>query len=161
MKYEQETAFRILKAMEVYRDSVVPSPYEPLEDETGRPAPKPTKISPKPIAELSPVGIRTDFETPPSPETTHPKSWVGEMDSGTFLAHVTWLKQEKFITTTDGLTFRLTDLPEEITIAGVRLLKEVEVNGGWESAVEIAKEAKAPATLTSMYDTLRKAKPKK
>lgn len=158
MKYEQETAFRILKAMEDYPDSVVPSPYQPLEDETGRPAPKPKR---RPRAELPSVFARVrtgpDFEMPPPPETTHSKSWVGEMDNGTFLAHVGWLKQEKFITTTGGGA----DIPKEITITGVRFLKEVEAKGGWESAVAIATEAKAPATLTSMYDALRKAKPKK
>ena len=142
--------------MEAYPDSVVPSPYEPLEDETGRPALKP-KPRLKPKASLRDALERRDFQMPPPPETTHSKSWVGEMDNGTFLAHVGWLKQEKFITTKGGSL----DLPKSIIIAGVRFLKEVEAKGGWESAVEIATESKAPATLTSMYDALRKTKAKK
>ena len=78
------------------------------------------------------------------------------MENETFLAHVSWLKQEKLITTGGEST----DLPEEITMAGVQLLKEVEAKGGWERALEIASETKSPATLTSLREALRKAKPK-
>ena len=158
MEYSQETAFKILKAMENYPDSLVPTPYEPLEEDTGRPAPKPPiepALREALVRQLS-TPQPTDHRRAAPPETTHPKSWVGEMENETFLAHVSWLKQEKFITTRGGGT----DLPKEITIAGVQLLKEVEAKGGWERAVQIASETKAAATLSSMREALRKAKPK-
>ena len=159
MKYSQEIAFKILKAMEEYPDSRVPSPYEPLEEDTGRPKPKP------PTEQVAIEGLTTHLPNPQPPtyrkltppDTTDPKSWVGEMPNKTFLAHTSWLKQEKLITTRGG-SF---DLPTEITMAGVQLLKAVEAIGGWERAMEIASEKKAPATLTSLHEALRKAKPKK
>ena len=155
MEYSQETAFKILKAMENYPDSVVPNPYEPLEEDTGRPTPKPPIESP-PIEELARRLYNPLRPRPTPPETTNARSWVGEMENETFLAHISWLKQEKLITTGGGST----DLPKEITMAGVQLLKEVEAQGGWERALEIASETKAPATLTSLREALRKAKPK-
>ena len=158
MEYSQETAFKILKAMEAYPDSVVPSPYEPLEEDTGRPAPKPPMELPtgEAIATFVSNPLEKTNQRPAPPKTTDPKSWIGEMDNETFLAHVGWLKQEKFITTTEGNTAR----PREITMPGVQLLKEVEAKGGWGKALEIASEVKAASTLTSMREALRKAKPK-
>lgn len=155
MEYSQETAFKILTAMENYPDSVVPSPYMPLEEDTGHPVPRPPieragGIFAKPLP--TPQGTNTRRATPP--KTTHPKSWIGEMETKTFLEHVNWLRQEKLITTGEEDT----DLPKGITMTGVELLKEVEVKGGWEKAVQIASEAKAAATLSGMRKALRKAK---
>ena len=76
------------------------------------------------------------------------------MDYAIFMAHASWMKQERIITTDDSRGH-----PREIAIAGVRLLKEVEAKGGWDKAMEIATEAKAAATLTGILEALRKVKP--
>ena len=157
MEYNREVAFNILKAMESYPDSTVPSPHEPLLEDTGRPAPSPPRdiiapdISLRLRADLPNLATRVVS----TQETTDPKSWVGEMNTNTFLAHVNWLKQERFVSTKGGNP----DFPREITITGVRLLKEVEAKGGWEKAIAIAREAKAPETLTGLLEALRKARP--
>ena len=160
MEYNPETAFKILKAMENYKESAVPSPLTALDEDTGLPPPppKPHLIDPSTfnfdgIPNL-PTGPITQPSRPQAPETTAPRSWVGEMDYAIFMAHVGWMKQERLITTGDSNGY-----PREIAIAGVRLLKEVEAKGGWDKAMEIATEAKAATTLTGILEALRKAKP--
>ncbi len=160
MEYNPETGFNILKAMEEYKRSVVPSPFTALDEDTGLPPPPPPskRIDPSKV-DFQNISRRDPLQIPPRPqipETTDPKSWIGEMDTAIFLAHVDWMKQERLITSTDDSR----GYPRELTIKGVQLLKEVEAKGGWDKAMEIVAEAKTATTLTSISDVLRKAKRK-
>ena len=159
MKYCHQTAFRILDAMERYVDETVPSPHEALMPETGRPKPSASDAqragvfgSGPPRSILNLDQSRTVEPRPQTPIKTDAASWVGEMDTAELLAHARWLKEERFITVSSR------GYPAQLTMAGVKLLKEVQAKGGWENASKIAKGASAAATLTSMLAVLRKAK---
>ena len=153
MKYDQEIAFKILKAMENYEEASVPSPYLALDAETGLPE----KVDPTPRDFTPRRASRSSMppSPPQTPQTTDPKSWIGQMDSKIFFAHAIWLKQEKLITTAKEMG---NERPHEITFTGVRLLKEIEAKGGWEKSVGIADQAQAAATFTGMLEVLRKVK---
>lgn len=153
MEYNPETAFAILKAMENYQGSTVPSPLTELDENTGLP-PAPTPHPQEVVPEAEFRRRISQLRRRQTPEKTAPKSWIGEMDYAIFMAHVGWMKQERLITTGNSNGY-----PREIAIAGVRLLKEVEAKGGWDKAMEIATEAKAAATLTGILEALRKVKP--
>ena len=155
MEYKAETGFRILKAMESYKEPALPSPLTALDEDTGLPPrPQPIDISTLDLDDIPPPSLVTTLRRLQDPEKTDPKSWIGEMDYAIFMAHVGWMNQERLITTGDSNGY-----PREIAIAGVRLLKEVEAKGGWDKAMEIATEAKAATTLTGILEALRKAKP--
>ena len=154
MEYNPKTAFKILKAIESYKGSTVPSPLTALDEDTGLPPPpKPIDMSKLNLDSIRNAGPLTLPPRPAAPEKTDPKSWIGEMDYRIFMAHANWMKQERLITTDDGRGY-----PSELTFKGVQLLKQVEAKGGWDKAMEIVTEAKAAATLTDMLETLRKAK---
>ena len=154
MEYNPETAFKILKAMENYKESAVPSPLTALDADTGLPPrPEPMDISTLDLDDIPAPSPVTALRRLQDPEKTNPKSWIGEMDYAIFMAHANWMKQERLITTDDGRGY-----PSELTFKGVQVLKQVKAKGGWDKAMEIVTEAKAAATLTDMLETLRKAK---
>ena len=163
MEYNPETGFNILKAMENYKGSTVPSPLTELDENTGLPpatTPPPRKLvsasgDAEEFSRRVSQDLRERLRRPQTPERTAPKSWIGEMDYAVFMAHVNWMKQERLITTSDSSGY-----PRELAIKGVQLLKEVEAKGGWGKAMEIVAEAKTATTLTSISEVLRKAKPK-
>ena len=157
MQYDPEIGFKILKSMEIYPESAVPSPFTALDEDTGLP-PKPEPIDLSDLSKLDLVNTPVPYPGPlperfQTPERTHPRSWIGEMDYEIFMAHAGWMKQERLITTSDRAGY-----PRELTIKGVQLLKEVEAKGGWDKALDIVAQAKAATTLTSICEVLRKAK---
>ena len=164
MEYDWESAYRILVAMQNYPGPKVPSPDVELDEDTGLPPP------PAPRTQACPGEVRVRLqdidlptlnrvrERPQVSPSTNPKSWIGEMDRNSFLAHTLWLKEERFIATrqvgSEG------ECPDRITVRGVQLLKEIEAKGGWEDAAALAQSANSAATLTSLLGVLQKAKPR-
>ena len=161
MEYDWESAYRILVAMQNYPGPKVPSPDIELDDDTGLPPPIP-QVSPEEVrVRLQNIDLPVlsrARERPQISPSTNPKSWIGEMDRDSFLAHTLWLKEERFIATKQVSSEG--EHPDRITARGVQLLKEIEAKGGWEDAAALAQSANIAATLTSLLGVLQKAKPR-
>lgn len=151
MEYQQSVGYEILRKMEQYKGAEVPSPYQPLDPDTGLPTCH--EIPPAPA--ITPRG-GPKIERPVAPDTTDPQSWVGEMSVALFLQHTAWLKEEGFITTKPDVVLA-GDHPKALKYKAVRFLKAVDNAGGWEESLAIAKESGALDTLSDTMDALLKA----
>ena len=164
MEYNWETAYKILSAMQNYRGNNVPGPDVELDEGTGLPPPPAPPLRPATelLAELNVTDLDDVLgiipERPQIPQLTSTKSWIGEMDRASFLAHTLWLKEEKFITTRKAAAEG--EHPDGITARGVQILKEIEAKGGWQASMAVTQAAGSPTTLTSMLAVLQKSTPR-
>lgn len=159
MQYQQNIAIDILRKMEEHIDGDVPNLHESLDSNTELPprtdiisitTPKIT-LGPDLGAKLRSPSLKTETRVA---NKTHPQSWIGEMNVTLLLQHAKWLKEEGFITVyKEGY-------PKSLNFKAVRFLKNVDKVGGWQKALEIAKESDILDTLSDM-EALLKAKQRK